>query len=115
MSYTASNANGCVATKFVNVTVNDCIERHNVFATAIRIYPNPNSGRFNIRFNSDIYTEFNVRVIDAAGRVYRNQRITGLRYGQVIPMYMPELASGMYFLQVYNEAERAEFPLVIVR
>ena len=115
LSYTSTNVNGCTQTSYVNITVNDCAERHNIFANAIRIYPNPNGGRFNIRFNSDVYSEFNVRVIDAAGRVYRNQKITGLRYGSVIPMNMSDLASGTYFLQIYNESERAEFPLVIVR
>ncbi|MBK8608710.1 MAG: hypothetical protein IPL84_01830 [Chitinophagaceae bacterium] len=115
LRYSFTNGNGCTQTSYFNITVNDCKERHNIFATAIRIYPNPNSGYFNIRFNSDIYSEFNVRVIDAIGRVYRSQHITGLRYGSVIPMAMPELAAGTYFLEIYNETERAQFPMVIVR
>ena len=115
LTYTFTNTNGCTVSTYVNVMVNDCIERHNVFATAIRIYPNPSSGRFNIRFLSDIYTEFKVKVVDAAGREYRSYSFTGLRYGSVIPMNLSELAGGTYFLQVYNNAERASFPIVIVR
>jgi hypothetical protein len=115
LSYTVNGPGGCTATSYVTVTVDDCKERHNVFATAIRIYPNPSSGRFNIRFLSDIYSEFNVRVIDGQGRVFRSQKMTGLIYGSVIPMNLTDLAGGTYFLQIYNNVERAEFPIVIVR
>jgi PKD-like domain len=115
LGYTVTNANGCTATSFVNVTVTDCIDRHNVFATAIRIYPNPSSGLFSIRFLSDIYTEFNVRVVDGSGREYNTYHFTNLRYGSVIPMDLRRLAGGTYWLEIYNASERAHFPFVISR
>ncbi len=115
LSYTFTNSNGCTAISYVNVVVNDCKERHNIFATAIRIYPNPSSGLFNIRFLSDIYTEFNVSVVTADGKELRNYHFDNLRYGSVIPMDLRILPGGTYFLQIYNASERAYFPFVIVR
>ncbi|MEO6254789.1 MAG: PKD-like domain-containing protein, partial [Ferruginibacter sp.] len=115
LRYTYTNSNGCTAVSYFSITVNDCKERHNVFATAIRIYPNPSSGQFNIRFLSDIYKEFSVRVVDANGREYNTYHFTNLVYGSVIPMDLRRLASGTYWLQVYNASERAHFPFVITR
>lgn len=115
ISYSFTNSSGCTAVSYFNITVNDCKERHNVFATAIRIYPNPSSGLFNIRFLSDIYTEFNVNVVTADGKVLKGYHFNNLRYGSVIPMDLRILPGGTYFLQIYNASERAHFPFVIVR
>ena len=113
ISYTVANGFGCSAVKFLDVTVHDCLERHNVLAGAIRIYPNPNDGRFNIRFLTDIYKGFNMDVIDAKGAVLKNFVFTGLVYGSVIPLDLRSLPSGYYRLVVYNSQERASFPMII--
>ncbi|MBL0054779.1 MAG: T9SS type A sorting domain-containing protein [Chitinophagaceae bacterium] len=114
LTYTVSSG-GCSASSTVSVTVNDCIERHQVFATAIRIYPNPNNGRFRVRFTSDVYKEFNIRIVDAIGRVYGDKQYTNLHYGSEIEMNLPQLAAGTYYLVVYNEKERASFQFEIQR
>jgi hypothetical protein len=110
---TYSTTSGCGTLATVNITVNDCIDRHNVLRNAIRIYPNPTTGRFNIRFLTDIYKGFNLSVIDATGRVLSNFSFTGLIYGSVIPMNLGSLPSGSYRLVIYNSQEKATFPLVI--
>ncbi|MFN8242798.1 MAG: PKD-like domain-containing protein [Ferruginibacter sp.] len=115
ITYTYTNSSGCTNAVNATIVVNDCIERHNVFATAIRIYPNPNNGRFNIRFLSDVYKEFNVRIVAADGKVMKEYHFTGLLYGSVIPMNETNLPSGTYFLEVYNTQEKASFPFVIAR
>jgi hypothetical protein len=113
LTYTFTNGT-CVGSQSVNVTVRDCPERHNVFANAIHIYPNPNGGQFNIRYLSDVYNHFNVRIIDADGHVVRNYQFTNLIYGSVIPFDLRMLPSATYFLEVYNEYERASFRVVIM-
>ncbi len=113
LTYTLGNGT-CLGTASVNVTVRDCPERHNVFANAIHIYPNPNGGQFNIRYLSDVYKAFNVRIIDADGHVVRNYSFTNLVYGSVIPFDLRMLPSATYFLEVYNEFEKAAFRVVIM-
>ena len=115
LSYTVSGTGGCSTTSYVNVTVNNCKERHLVFANAIRIYPNPNNGQFFIRFNSDIYKEFNVRVMDNIGQPLKEYKFTNLVYGSVIPFNLRELPAETYFLEVYNAQEKATFRFVIIR
>jgi hypothetical protein len=114
VTYTYTNANGCSASSVVNITVNDCLERHQVFATAIHIYPNPSSGLFNIRFLSDVYKQFSVKVIDELGREYRTYNFGNLIYGSVIPMDLRSLAGGHYYLVVFNDQERAAFKFEII-
>ena len=98
----------------MNVTVKDCIDRHNVFAGAIHIYPNPNNGHFNIRYLSDVFNSFNVRIIDADGHVIRNYSFTNLVYGSIIPMDLSMLQSATYMLEVYNEFDHAAFRVVML-
>src|SRR5439155_16642154 len=111
ISYTV--ATGCGATKYLDITVQDCLERHNVLAGAIRIYPNPSNGQFNIRFLTDIYKGFSLDVIDAKGAVIKRFDFTGLVYGSIIPMDLRSLSSGYYRLVVYNSQEKATFGIII--
>ena len=115
ISYTVTNSFGCTATRTANIVVNDCIERHQVFQTAIRIWPNPNNGRFSIQFNSDKYKEFKVKIVNARGQEMAYYEFKNLVYGQILPFDLSRLASGEYFLYVYNTQESGVFPVVIVR
>ena len=115
ISYTVTNGFGCTATRFTNIVVNDCIERHQVFQTAIRIWPNPNNGRFSLQFNSDKYKEFKVKVVNARGQEMGYYEFKNLVYGQILPFDLTRLAAGTYFIYVYNTQESGVFPVVIVR
>ena len=115
MSYTVSNGFGCTTTRTTNIVVHDCKERHNVFQEAIRIWPNPNNGRFSLQFNSDQYKDFKVKVVDSKGREMGYYEFKNLVYGQILPFDLSRLAGGEYFIYVYNTQESGVFPIVIVR
>jgi hypothetical protein len=115
VTYTVTNAFGCTTSRFENVVVHDCRERHNVFQQAIRIWPNPNQGRFSIQFNSDKYKEFKVKIVNARGQEMAYYEFKNLVYAQILPFDLSRLAAGEYFLYVYNTQESGVFPIVIAR
>jgi hypothetical protein len=115
VTYTATNANGCTTTRFANIVVNDCRERHNAFQEAIRIWPNPNDGRFSLQFNSDKYKEMKVKIVDSKGREMAYYEFKNLVFGQILPFNLSRLAVGQYFIYVYNTQEAGVFPIVIAR
>jgi hypothetical protein len=114
ISYTVTNAFGCTTTRFANIVVNDCIERHQVFQQSIRLWPNPNNGRFSIQFNSDKYKEFKVKIVNARGQEMGYFEFKNLVFGSIIPFDLRRLAAGSYFLYVYNSQESGVFQFVII-
>jgi hypothetical protein len=113
VSYTVTNAFGCTTTRNANIIVNDCIERHNVFQNAIRIWPNPSNGVFKIQFNSDKYKEFKVKIVNGQGQEMAAYEFKNLVNGIMLDFNLNRLASGEYFLYVYNSQESGVFPFVV--
>ncbi len=115
ISYSVTDANGCSATEFRNIVVQDCQERHNRFGAAVWLYPNPSNGQFNVRFNTDLYKEANIRIMDATGRNLKEFKFINLFYGSIIPLDVRSLPGGTYILQIYNATDAASFRFVIAR
>ncbi|MCX6315157.1 MAG: hypothetical protein NTX08_10530, partial [Sphingobacteriales bacterium] len=111
LTYTVGT--GCGAVANVNIAVNDCQERHNVLAQSIRVWPNPSTGQFSLKFLTDKFKEFGLKVVDSRGKTLRDYQFTNLVYGSIIPMDLRGLASGMYVLLAYNNQEQASFPIII--
>ncbi len=103
VTYTATNA-GCVTAKSSVIQVDECPDRHRLLpvAEAIRLYPNPNLGTFNLRMNSDLYTQLGVQVMGADGKIYMTKNFTNLTFGSVMPIDLTSLAQGTYVLYMYN-------------
>mgnify|MGYP002651368461 CR=1 FL=1 len=106
VTYTATNA-GCVTTVSRSIAVNDCAERHlrlSEFPATV-VYPVPNSGNFNIRLNTDLYTKVGIRIFNANGQLVKSQDASGLRYGSVIPVSITNVATGVYQVYMYSDEQ----------
>ncbi|MBI5858871.1 MAG: M36 family metallopeptidase [Sphingobacteriales bacterium] len=104
VTYTVNNGT-CSRSQSATIQVNDCPERHRILTDplAVFIYPNPNSGAFSIRMNSDLYKNLGVKVYGSDGKLLRTYFFNGLSFGTVIPMNLTVLPNGVYHLYLYNE------------
>jgi subtilisin-like proprotein convertase family protein len=109
LTYTYTNAGGCVTTLTRDMNVKDCPERYVLLRdTALYVYPNPSNGQFNIRINSVLYEKMSMRVYSASGLLIKTEELSNLRYGNVLPVDLRGLAGGLYFIQFYyNNGVRA--------
>jgi hypothetical protein len=108
VTYTASNA-GCQSTLSRIIIVEQCAERQIPLdnSASLTLFPNPNTGRFGVRVNTDLYTKFGVRIFNNLGQLIRTQQVAGVFFGQVIPMDLTQLPNGTYHLLFSND-ERGE-------
>ena len=102
IAYTYADINGCVNTATTNVVVDACIERNRDLNNgAVVLYPNPNSGQFNIRINSALFNVLGARVFNSAGQLVYTNQWRGLVYARVIPVNLSHLAAGVYMVRLY--------------
>jgi len=76
------------------------------FENSLVIYPNPNNGAFNIKFNSASNQDINVEVFDIRGRSVLSQSfINSGRFNQNISL--KNVQSGMYLLDISDGENKA--------
>lgn len=120
LTYTYVNAAGCTSTGTVIASVQDCPERIRLLRdNAVILFPNPNSGRFNIRINSVLYNFLGMNVYNTAGQLLHRQTFHGLTYGRVVPVNISHLPAGAYMVKFfYDDGIRTSektFPVIIQR
>ncbi len=105
LTYSYTNAGGCLTTATRVINVKDCPERNLLLSdSALYVYPNPSNGQFNIRINTALYEKVSMRVYSGSGMLVKTQELNNLRYGNVIPIDIRGLAGGLYFVQFYYES-----------
>ncbi|MFZ9695457.1 MAG: T9SS type A sorting domain-containing protein, partial [Chitinophagaceae bacterium] len=106
VTYTVSNQ-GCESTLSSNIIVDQCAERQIPLENpaSLTLYPNPNTGRFGLRVNTDLYSRFGVKVYNNVGQLVRTQNINNVFFGQVLNMDLSRLPAGTYHLLVINDEQ----------
>ncbi|MCB9188906.1 MAG: T9SS type A sorting domain-containing protein [Flavobacteriales bacterium] len=97
-TYTVSNGVCPASSTTVIVTISDCsgIGETDVF---VSMYPNPNSGNFNII--SNVSGENNVVITDISGKVIYNN-VVGLTAGTPFEITLDNVETGMYMINISN-------------
>jgi hypothetical protein len=104
LTYSYTSPAGCTATATKKIAVKDCPERIILLRdNAVQLYPNPNTGRFNIRINSVLYNKLMMRVYAANGTLLNTQQLSGLAWGRVLPIDLSYLPGGVYMVNFYYD------------
>lgn len=104
VTYTAANG-ACQTVASRVILVNECAERHITLDkySSVVVFPNPNTGQFQIRLNSDLYNNLNIRIFNAMGQLVKTQVNAGLTYGSVVSIDLGTLPGGAYHLFLSND------------
>ncbi len=101
LTYTVTDsASGCVDFATDVVIVDACsgvVET--TFANGISVYPNPNSGTFNVAINASA-TEVLIEVMDLQGRVVFSSMENNVASGFVKQISLENISSGMYMMKL---------------
>jgi len=104
LTYTYTSAAGCTSTATKKIAVKDCPERMILLRdNALLLYPNPNTGKFNIKVNSVLYNNLVMKVYTNNGVLVRTQQIGGLAWGRVVPIDLTSLPGGVYMVKFYYD------------
>lgn len=95
-----SNILGCIGTDTIVVTIPTSIDEHAGGVSNMKIFPNPNSGEFNLSFDLRNTEDVQVRIVNYLGEIIYTESLddfSGLYEKQI---QMPAVATGVYFVQV---------------
>jgi subtilisin-like proprotein convertase family protein len=102
ITYTFSDINGCTNRATIAATVLACEERdRDLDNSAVLLYPNPNSGQFNLRINSTRFNALGMRVFNTAGQLVSTKQWSGLVFARVVPVNLTNLPAGIYMVRLY--------------
>jgi hypothetical protein len=91
-----TDVNGCMNTATISVVVNNCGTGINAQTTTWSVYPNPSSGNFTLRSDSEIG---NVEVRNALGALVYKTVVTGTS----VEINLSSEAAGIYYLNAQGK------------
>ncbi len=81
----------------------------------ITIFPNPFTDNLNIKFSHFKTSSVNMIIMDEKGSILYTSLITELAAETIKSFDMSDLASGAYFIKIYNSDVRSEFKIIKVK
>lgn len=90
--------NGCTTSR--DVTVNSFVGMEELSSEAIKVFPNPSNGLFNVSLNGSFEGEFTAKVMDLSGReVYSNS----IENKNMFAIDLSNSSSGTYIVQLASD------------
>jgi uncharacterized protein (DUF2141 family) len=110
---TITDANGCLAvSNTVTIIISALTEANN--DTEFSVYPNPNTGAFNIEIRQSGAQDMQIRVIDVLGRELRSVNVAA-QAQILLPVDLSEQASGVYFVVLQAGEQTITRKVVLTR
>jgi hypothetical protein len=99
----------CSTTKCISVTTD--ITDAESMNSAVSIYPNPNSGIFNVTLAADINSDMTVNVYNTLGEMVRTITVNS----NATSVDLTEFASGVYVVKVIADNQIATKKITVTR
>lgn len=99
--------------RIVNVTANTT-GIADVFANSINVYPNPNSGRFDVEFASSVEPGTTITIMNIAGQTVKQFTANDMVNGK-LTVDLDNAAAGVYFVQVQSNSQAAVKKVTVTR
>ena len=80
---------------------------------AMTVYPNPASENVTVQFNSDVQSQYNLRLLDVTGRVVFNEAGESVAGMNMKEIKLSEIQSGVYFIHMESAGQSEITHLVI--
>jgi hypothetical protein len=115
LSIFTSNACGVSATRSLTAINVVACPRIGVGADvmAMTVYPNPARENVTVQFNSDVQSQYNLRLLDVTGRVVFNEAGESVAGMNMKEIKLSEIQSGVYFIHMESAGQSEITRLVI--
>ena len=97
-----TDSTGCIGTDTVVINIISGIEEYimNDFAS---IYPNPNKGEFDVKFNSQNNTETKILILNSKGQLVSDYLFTPNNQKDIIHFDLSTYPKGLYFIRIISD------------
>ncbi|MEM7037940.1 MAG: T9SS type A sorting domain-containing protein, partial [Bacteroidota bacterium] len=113
ITYTYTDAQGCVGTTDVNVTVDPNTGiNHGLFAVVPTLYPNPNDGNFTLAFSLNETHDVSFSLKTLTGKTVMTRELGAFAGAFERAFDMSELAGGIYFLELNVDGEKVRTKMI---
>lgn len=110
-SCTITDANGCATVGTIAIGFTGIQKTQNL--TSFKVYPNPNTGEFQVDIALEQAEKIGVQVTDVLGRVLKTYDYEQAAFS--LPIDMREQAAGVYFVVLQTEKQQLSKKIIIAR
>jgi len=106
-----TNACGTVDSSFVvdvqGIGINEFV------GNSLKVYPNPNNGKFRVSFNTNEWVHVELSLINTIGQSVYQEVLGNVKGEQVVNIDVTTVAEGMYILQVNANGQRSFIKITV--
>ncbi len=110
---TVTNIFGCTDSDTIQVNFTSGISNPDGSTTTMMLYPNPNTGPFNVRIDNLETNNLVLDILDMTGRVVYNQYVGSVSGNTILPFDLTNLRVGTYVLRMTANGNSAQLRFII--
>jgi len=112
-SVTVTDTEGCQSIDTIDILGDACAGLPENKTNSFSLYPNPNTGEFNIQFGDKVTGNITLRVVSATGNVLISRTMEVNQPGQIESFNLSQLSRGVYYVRIESHTGSAVQKLVI--